>query len=323
MGLLLVLPRIAILIPAAPVLLGFAIGGSTPATSQVVATHATSRSAGLIMAIRQSAIPAGAMLAGFVMPILAIYWGWRALLILAVASAGLAIALLPTLRWLNHSSSTPPAAQRALEPVKRLFGMSGMPQMLFAIVIYMMVTNCARSFLTVYLVKDLGFDLATAGLAYGAGQLASIVGMTVCAVASDRWLPPRIVLAVNGAVVTAAAVLVANFTRDWPIVAIVAVTIAVGFFAPGSSPVMLGEITRRSPPGQVGSMVSGGNLFLNFGAVLGPLLFGGVGALFGYSDGFLALAICTAVAAVVVAPLSFRRTNTRIEGAAVAALPLE
>jgi MFS family permease len=312
-GLLLVLPRTAILIAAAPVLLGFAVGVSTPATSQVVGAHSTPRTAGLIMAIRQSAIPAGAMLAGFVMPILAIYWGWRALLVLAVASAGLAISLLPTLRSLNHIGSTPPAAQRPLEPVKRLFAMSGMRQILFAIVIYMMMTNCARSFFTVYLVKDLGFDLATAGLAYGAGQMASIVGMTVCALVSDRWLPPRTVLAVNGAVMTAAGVLAANFTHDWPMVAIIAVIIAVGFFAPGSSPVMLGEVTRRSPPGEVGAMVSGSNLFLNFGAVLGPLLFGGIGAVFGYSGGFVALAICTAVAAIVVAPLPFWRISDRAQ----------
>jgi MFS family permease len=316
-GLLLVLPRVAILIAAAPVLLGFGVGVvTTPATSQVVGPHATPRTAGLIMAIRQSALPAGAMLAGFVMPMLAIYWGWRALLVVAVASAGLVMILLPALRWLNDRSSTPPRAQRPLEPVKRLFAMSGMRQILFAIIIYSMVLNCARSFFPLYLFKDVGFDLATAGVAYGAGLLAGVVGQIVCAIISDRWLPARTVLAVNGALMMAAAVLAANFTHDWPIVAIVAVTMAVGFFSLGSVPVMFGEVIRRSPPGQVGAMVSGDNLFLNGGAVLGPLLFGGVVAVFGYSGGFVALAFCAAVGAIVVVPLPLLRTPSCVEATA-------
>jgi MFS family permease len=173
-GLLLVLPAAAVLIVTAPLLLGFVQGVVTPATSQVVSRFTAPRTAGLIMAIRQSAIPTGSMLAGLVMPILAIYWGWHdALLVLAAVSAGLAIILLPAVRWLNSADSTPPPAQRPLEPVKRLLAMSGMRQLLFAIVISLMVGICARSFFTVYLVKDLGFVLATAGLAYGAGQLAA------------------------------------------------------------------------------------------------------------------------------------------------------
>jgi MFS family permease len=315
-GLLLVLPSVAVLIVAAPLLLGFGVGVITPATSQVVGPHATPRTAGLIMSIRASAVPAGSMLAGIVMPILAIYWGWHAVLVVALASAGLMIILLPAVHRLNHGGSTLPAALRPLEPVKRLLAMAGMWQLLFAIVTFLMLSMCLRSFFTVYLVKDLGFDLATAGLAYSAPQLAGVVGMVACAVVSDRWLSPRTVMAINGALVTAAAVFLANFTRGWPIVVIAFVAAIIGFCAIGSLPVMLGEVTRRSPPGQVGAMVSGGNIFINAGCVLGPLLFGAVGIPLGYSGGFVALAICTAVGAIVVAPLSLRRTPSCVEATA-------
>jgi predicted MFS family arabinose efflux permease len=314
-GLLLMLPTAAFLILAAPLVLGFALGAVTPATSQVVGPHTTPRTAGLIMSIRQSAIPAGSMLAGIIMPILAIYWGARALLVLGLACAAFAIILLPTLRWLNNRSSTPPAARRPLEPVKRLLAMPGMRQILFAILTYLMMVSCLRSFFTVYLVKDLGLDLATAGLAFSAAQLAGIPGQIGCAIASDRWLSPRTVLTINGALITAAAVLAASFTRDWPISSIVAVAVVLGFFSVGCVPVMLGEITRRSAPGQVGSLVSGGNLFIMAGCAFGPLVFGAVGAVFSYSGGLLALAICTAVGAIVVAPPSFRRTPDRVGSA--------
>jgi predicted MFS family arabinose efflux permease len=260
------------------------------------------------MSIRQSAVPAGSMLAGVIMPILAIHWGWHALLVLGLATAGLAIILLPSLPWLNDGSSTPPPAQRPWEPVKRLLAMSGMWQILFAVVAYMMLVICLRSFFTVYLVKDMGFDLATAGLAFSAAQLAGIPGQIGCAVISDRWLSPRTVLAISGILMTAAAMLAANFTHDWPILAIVTVAVILGLFSIGCVPVMLGEITRRAPVGQVGSLISGGNLFIMAGCALGPLFFGAVGTVFGYAGALKALAICTAVGAVVVAPLRYRRT---------------
>ena len=131
------------------------IGGATPATSQVVAPHASPRTAGLIMSIRQSAISAGAMLAGVIVPILTIYWDQRALVVLGLAGAGFAIILLPTLRWLNDRNPSLAAAWRPFDPVKRLLAMSGMRQILCAVMTYLMMVACLRSFLTAYLVRAL------------------------------------------------------------------------------------------------------------------------------------------------------------------------
>jgi predicted MFS family arabinose efflux permease len=314
-GLLLMLPTAPLLIVTAPLVLGFAIGGITPATSQAVGHHTSPRTAGLIMSIRQSAISAGSMLAGVLMPILAIHWGRHALLVIALASAGFAIILLPTLRSLNDRRSTPPAAQRPLDSVKRLLAMSSMRRILVAVLTYLMMVSCLRSFFTVYLVRDLGFDLAEAGLVFSAAQLAGIPGQVGCAVVSDRWLPPSTVLALNGAFITVAAILAANFTPHWPISGIVSVAIVLGFFSVGCVPVMLGEVARRSPPGEVGCLVSGANTFIMAGCALGPLLFGAAGTRFGYSGGLVALAMCTLAGAIVVAPLAFRRNPGRLESA--------
>jgi MFS family permease len=314
-GLIIVPPAAPLLIIAAPLALGFSIGGVTPATSQVVGPFASPHTAGLIMSVRQSAISAGAMLAGVIMPMLAFYWGRNALRVIGLAGAGLAILLLPALRWLNDRGSTGTRAQRPSGPVKRLLAMPGMPQILFAILTYLMMVSCLRSFLTVYLVDDLGFDLATAGLIFSATQLAGIAGQIGCAVASDRWISARAVLAINGALMTTAAGLAANFTRDWPIAGIAAVTVFLGFFSVGAVPVMLGEITRRSPPEQVGALVSGGNFFIMAGCTIGPLFYGAFGSLMGNAGGLGAVAVCTLLGAVAAVPLPFRRTCGRVEPA--------
>jgi len=301
-GLLLVLPASIPLMLAATVILGLANGGATPATSQVVGPYITPRSAGLIMSVRQSSLPAGGILAGIVLPIAASFWGWRALLPVALACFVLTILLLPAVRRLNGTQSVRPAPQRPWEPMKRLLAMPGMPQMLFAVLTYIMVITCIRGFFTVYLVKDLRFDLSVGGLALAAAQLAGIPGMLACAIVSDRWLPPRTVLAATGVLMTVAGLLVANFSHHWPVAAILAVAIILGFFASGSVPVMLGEISRRAPADQVGNLISGGNLVIMAGFAVGPLIFGAAGSVFGYSGGFVAIALLTLAGAVVAAP---------------------
>jgi predicted MFS family arabinose efflux permease len=314
-GLSFMLPQSAALAAVAPLALGLAQGGVTPATSQVVGPYATPRTAGFIMSLRQSAIPAGSMLAGFIMPIFASRWGCRSLFGVSLASAGLVILLLPALQWLNDRHSAPPKPERALEAVTRVLAMPGMRQILFAILTYMMMAASLRSFFTVYLVRDLSFDLATAGLVYGTAQLAGIPGQIGCALVSDRWLSPRVVIAINGALATAAAVLMANCTRNWPLPAIIAVAVVLGFNSLGCIPVMLGEVTRCSPPGKVGALVSGAYLFVTGGIAIGPLLFGAVGTFLGYSGALAAVAMCTFVGAIVAAPLPFaqRKGQTQCE----------
>jgi predicted MFS family arabinose efflux permease len=267
------------------------------------------------MSIRQSAIPAGFMLAGVVVPILVTYSSWHALLWVSLASVGLAILLVPTLPWLNDRGSAPTAECRMLDLVQRVLAMPGMRQILFAIFTCMMMGACLRSFLTAYLVRDLGLDLVTAGLAYSVSQLAGIAGQLACAVASDRWVSPRTVVAVNSTLTTVAALLAACFTRDWPMAAVLTVAMTLGFNSFGCLPVMLGEVTRRSPENQVGAMVSGAYLFVIAGCAVGPLCFGAAGTLFGYSGALALLAFFTCVGAIVAAPLSLfpSRNRTRCQ----------
>lgn len=311
-GIVLLLPAGILLTLAAPIAVGVAFGAVTPATSQVVSPYMTPRSAGLIMSIRHSAIPAGSMLAGVLMPAAVWLWGWRGLLEVGLAGAGVVALLLPGLRRLNgDAASTPAAALHPLDPVRRLWAMSGMPRILLALLTYVMMVVCLKGFFTVYLVKDLRFGLATAGLVYGVAQFAGMLGQIGCAIVSDRWVSPRAVLALNGALMTAAALLAASFTLRWPIPAILSAAFVLGFFAMGAVPVALGEIARRASPGEVGLLVSGGNLFIIAGGAIGPLVFGAAAAVFGYSGGLVTVALFTLGAAVAAAPLPFLRRRRR------------
>jgi predicted MFS family arabinose efflux permease len=247
------------------------------------------------MSIKQTGVPLGGTLAGVLLPILVLHSGWQyAVLQVFFASVLLVVLLLPLVSWLNGpKTSIAAASYRPLEPAKRLVAIPGMPRLLLASMPFSAMQICLRSFFVVYLVKDVGFSLETAGLAFGAAQVGGIVGQIVWATMSDRLLSVQTTMALVGILMTVAALLTAAFTSDWPVQGVVAVAIVYGMTAAGFFPVVLGEVARHAPPGEAGALTGATQLFLVPAAFLGPLVFGAIASSLGYAVAFLSLAACT------------------------------
>lgn len=302
-GLLGLLAPTLSLVALVPLAIGLASGCMTPASAQVLGPRTSPQTAGLIMSIKQSGVPFGAMLAGVLVPTLVSRSGWhQAVVELAAGGVALAILVLPLVRWLNG----PPVADKArlfqpFEPARQLAAMPGMFKLLIASMTFVAMQHCLRSFFTVYLVHNLGFSLGVAGLAYGVSQAAGIAGQIVWAIVSDRLLTAHTVIAAIGVLMTSAASLTAAFRPDWSVPSIIAVAAIFGVSASGFLPVLLGELIRKAPPGQAGALTSGSQVFLTPAALVGPLLFGGVASVLDYSTAFATLAACTLVGSVMVA----------------------
>src|SRR5207248_8836032 len=83
---------IALMIAAA-LLIGFGYGPITPASSHVLIRTAPPSRLALTFSIKQTGVPAGAALAGALLPALALAVGWRNALV-AAAMSGLAVAAI-------------------------------------------------------------------------------------------------------------------------------------------------------------------------------------------------------------------------------------
>lgn len=292
------LPAMAVV---AAFLIGASYGSMTPASSHILGPRTTPQNAGLIMSIKQVGVPMGAMLAGLLLPYPVTHYGWQQVAATtAIASAVIAIALLPTVPWLNGLEAKAPANFHPLDPIRRLLAIPGMTGVLIATLVYTAIQLCVRSLLTTYLVKDVALSLSAAGLALSISQGAGMVGQIIWAWVSDRLMTPRRVLAAVGAVICAGALGTASFSPQWSAAAIMIVTVALGFSAAGFIPVILGEVARCSPPGQVGAFTSGANLFIITGAFLGPLVFGGIGTALDYRAAFIVLAGGAAITATIL-----------------------
>lgn len=282
------------LVVVSPIAIGMAAGAMNPASSQVLSPRTPSHLTGLVMSVKQTGVPLGAALAGMLLPFFVLRFGWKIAAVgLAFGSAAIGIALVPTIRWLNGSLPTRPARYRPLEPLKRLLAMPGMPQFLLAGMAAGTAQYCLRSFYTVYLVNEVGLDLSTAGLIFGVSQGAGIFGQIAWASLSDRVLKPNVAMGLIGFTIAAASFLSAMFTHDWSLVGIMFAATLFGASASGFIPVVLAEIARKAPQGEVGALTSGANVFLIAGAAIGPLLFGGVAAYMSYPAAFVTLAVFT------------------------------
>jgi MFS family permease len=300
--------ELALLAPAwqmallTPLMIGLAIGGMNPVTSQILSPHASLRNAAAVTALKQTGVPLGAAVAGLLGPLLVTAWGWTsAVICIGIAMSLVAVSLLPIARKAVQTERSIARPVRVLEPVKALLAIPGMRALIVAGIAYVVAQFCLRSFFTLYLVRDLGLTLSLAGLAFTVSQVSGMVGQLFWAALSGRFMTHHAVLATIGILMALASMATAFAAGTWDMALILALSCLFGFTAAGFIPVLLGAVLASSPVDQAGALTSALNIFVIGGSLLGPLAFGGVATAFGYAAAFIALAALCAAGAVCCA----------------------
>jgi len=285
------LPGTAVLaLAVAPLIIGLGYGPITPASSHVLARTAPPSRMALTFSIKQTGVPAGAALAGAMLPLLALQTGWRATLAL-VAAAGIAIALAAQIaRAMLDTGRRPapmPSFARIVAPLRHILRTPVLAELAIVAFVYAALQVCLMSFLVVYLTESLGYSLVAAGLALTLANLGGIVGRILWGAVADFHVAPRTLLGLIGLAAGACAWSTATFGADWPIVAILALCSLFGATAIGWNGVQLAEVARNAPADEVGA-ITGAAGFITFGGVVtGPPAFALIAALTGgYRTGF-------------------------------------
>jgi MFS family permease len=284
-----VAPSRAVLL-AAVAFAGVAYGGVNPPTNVMVAGR-LARRVGFFLGLKQSGVPLGGLLAGVILPPVALAYGWRASVGLGAvvcAMAALAVVLVRNARRivLRESGQGKEAGRREIAALGTFgFVMAG-TQWAFL------------TYLVLFLTEQLHFGLALAGLALALAQ-----GLGACARLVWGWLSDvsgrRLdVLLVMAAIQVAALELLAMVpvrAAVWPLVGLAGLSVV------GWNGAFYGLVAETAGPGRIGE-VSGRALVLIFaGSVVFPPL---LGALVDAVDSWRPLwAVCggmVAVAAVVL-----------------------
>jgi MFS family permease len=243
---------------------GVAYGGVNPPTNVVVAGTLVRR-LGFFLSLKQSGVPLGGLLAGVVLPPVAVAFGWRVAFGLAAAVCFAAAATTPLLR--NAAVLTARGGRPALPRASR--------RHLVAVGIFGFVMSGTQwtflTYLTLYLTGERGFSLARAGLALALAQGLGAAGRLLWGHLSDaHGRRVRILLTMSCLALASLALLASDpgSAAIWPLVAV------SGFAIVGWNGAYHALVAERAGPGQVGR-ASGDALFFVFGgAVAVPPLLG-------------------------------------------------
>lgn len=298
------------------IVLGIGVGPATPASSHILARHTPAHLRSLVFSIKQTAVPIGGALAGAIVPILVVQFGWRGAAVgVGLISLVLIVLVQPARRLFDIE----------LRPRERLFhGNIISPLILvlkdralrgpvMASAAYSALQQAFSVFLVTFLVQGLDMSLVRAGLVLAAAQGGGVVGRILWGAVADLIGNSRLVLGGLGLASACFALAVASFDSSWSFNSVIMVSAAFGITAIGWNGVYLSEIARVVPFEQVGR-ATGGALFVTFfGVVVAPPIFGLMATMTGsYSVGFLVLATLSCVSGLVLlrAPKNAETPNT-------------
>lgn len=259
---------------------------------------------GLGFAVKQSAMPGAALVAGLTLPTIALTVGWKWVFVL---SSALALLALMIVRWKlpAETLSGTVANERPVEEGSAPLGV------LATLAVAAAFSTAAAITLGGFFVEsaiDAGIDPGQAGLAFAAGSLISIIIRMAVGAAADRR--PGNLLGVVAVMIALGALTSALYTWRTPAVQMIGVPLAfgAGWAWPGLFNL---SVVRAAPdfPGRATGITQTGTYV---GGAVGPILFGAVAESAGYAAAWWVASVLglSAAGAVLAGRAALRRRAT-------------
>lgn len=293
--------------------IGLGYGVTNPAASQLLARAPVARNMNLIFSLKQSSVPIGGILAGALVPPIALALGWQAALL---AAASLMIAFSVAIgavgrAWDADRDAQAPLLGAPLAAVALVWSHTILRWVALASFAYSAVQLCLTGFLVTYLVTELKLSLVLAGTLLSTTNAAGALGRLVWGWLADRLRSGSAALLVNGALAIVGALATAAAAAHWPVALVGAAAALFGFSAMGWNGVFIAVVARQSPPEKIASATGGALAVTYAGVLVGPSLFAVLhqhsGLSFGQSYGLLALVTAAGIACVAQARRASRR----------------
>ena len=264
------------LVALGALVIGTGYGVVTPSSSAILAERTPDGMRAFIFSLKQTGVPIGGALAGALIPLLIVGFGWKqAALIAGLSCVALAIAVQPYRAGVDLAPHAPrPAAPvHFLEPFRLVMSHPRLRELALASFSYSGMQMCMGSFLVVFLTDRMGLTVSGAGAALSIAMVAGSVGRILWGIVADNWMSPRTVLGGLGAIMALSAFVTALMAPSWPYIVMLVVSFVYGASAVGWNGVYLSEVARMAPPGMAGS-ATGASLAMTYaGVVFLPTVF--------------------------------------------------
>lgn len=284
-------------------LLGYNYGPFNPASAHILSGLSSPRWQPFIFSLKQTGVPLGGALAGALVPLLVVAFGWK-IAAACVGLAGIAVALM--LQPLRKQFDTglmrvdlttmvnvwPPVKRVMADPVLRRYTLTA-----FA---YAGCQVSAGVYMVVFLTESHGMALTRAGLVLAGMQVGGFAGRLIWGALSGRHVTPHGMLVGLGLMAGACLLITAFLPAHWPAAAVMIVSVLLGMSIFGWNGVMLSEIATHAPPGMAADATAGMQFVMFGGIVVFPVSFGLVAANAGYATAFVLLALLALWGAILL-----------------------
>jgi MFS family permease len=282
---------------------------STPASSHLLGRVSPPRYMPLIFSLKQTAVPAGLLLAGLLGPQLTEAFNWHYTMLFAALACLVFTLMLQPLRKLFDDDRVPTRTFHLSDfstTLKSVVGTKTLRNLAFTCFAF----NAAQTIFTVYFVvylTTLGYTLVAAGFVFSIAVAIAVPGRIVWGLLGSGYIQPRIVMAVLAFGMGASMIALSLCSEGWPTILVGTIAAIISATALSWHGVLLAETANAAPEGMRGAVTGGVLSFGQLGALSAPTVFSILLGLSGsYSLGFI---VCTIPALLVGYALVRQRSS--------------
>lgn len=252
---------------------------STPASSHLLSRCSPPRYLPLVFSIKQTAVPAGLLLAGILGPQLTEWTGWRATMIAAAAACALFALMLEPMRK-NFDDDRVPTRSFRLSDFRTtltavLLATPSLRALSFACLAFNGLQTVVTAYLVVYL-TTIGYTPVAAGFLFSVAVAVAVPGRILWGWLGSSYVTPRMMMAGLAFGMAASAALFAFSGPTWPVLLVGMIACGLSATALSWHGVLLAETARAAPADMRGGVTGGVLSIGQVGALALPLVFSGL-----------------------------------------------
>lgn len=285
---------------------------STPASSHLLGRCSPQKYMPLIFSIKQTAVPAGLLIAGFVGPSLTEWSNWRyTMLISALSCVIFSLMLQPLVKHFDDDR----IATRKFHfsdfgtTLRSVLGTRDLRNLAFSCFAFNAVQTIFTIYFVVYL-TTIGYTMVAAGFLFSLVVVIAVPGRIVWGLLGSGYIQPRIMMATLALGMVISMVLLGLSSGGWPTIVIGIIATVISATALSWHGVLLAEAARAAPEGSRGGVTGGVLSFGQIGALTAPIIFA---LLLGVSNSYgLGFIVCSIPALLVALVLLRQRQGSTL-----------
>jgi MFS family permease len=248
---------------------------STPTSSQLLGRVSPPRLAPLVFSIKQTAVPAGLLICGFMGPAMAGAVGWRGATLATAAACVVFAVMLQPLRARFDDDRVPSRRFRLADfrtTIASVLKAQDLRRLSFACFAFNGVQSVFTAYFVTYLVA-LDYELASAGFLFSLVVAVAMPCRILWGWLGSFHATPGVVMAGLAFGMAGSVAVTGLFTPAWPMAAMGLVVGVLSATAMSWHGILLSETARLAPAGRAGAVTGGVLSFGQIGAFLGPSAF--------------------------------------------------